>query len=117
MSKINKVRLPAIWSDAEPLSDEEQLTFNALGRSPDRIKTTGTVVIKIEMVESWFADKNCTKVNLVSGDYYVIDIDEPTFAMLYQEFSNTLIRNVDYTRSTSEDVGEENEEDDYDGDN
>ncbi len=94
----NKVRFPVIWNDIDALTEEEELALRALGQNIPENLVKGSAIIDLGSIESWHTSKSGTKVNLKSGDFFDVDIDEAAFSMLYTEFTSTVIKDVQYTR-------------------
>ena len=110
-----RVRLPVIWTNDDDIANSQLLSLGNHQSDSSTSKITGSVVINLMAVESWHRDKSYTHVSMNSGDFFTIDIDELAFASLWQEFTKSLISNVEY--GNPDDKGEEeNEEEDEDGD-
>ncbi len=120
---INKIRLPIMWIDREELSEDEEIASRALGREPKKVKRAGTVVVDLDAIESWHAVDNTTRIYMLSGNEYDIDIDEPGFCLIWSKFNNDVpVDRIQYIRvdengeEQKELDNEEDEEDDFDGD-
>lgn len=91
-----KVRLPIIWRDYKTTSEEEELRMRVLGQDPEPTKRIGTVVIDLDMVESWYTDKEGTRLCLTSGDHYIVDVREEMLSVLWTELTSMVIKTIEY---------------------
>ena len=104
---MNLARLPLIWTEYEQLDPDQQLEYNALGKQPTSSSEEGSIVVDLDEIVTWFADKKNTIIDLRNGKRYQVSLHEEEFTEFFVQMTKQIITGIEI----------EEEEINEDGDN